>query len=226
MRIIATSIFLAVPSSAWAPMAGRPLLAPRASSVVSVLRATAIEATAALAASQAETLAAIRAALPDLAAKPSASWSAADGVSINGGAATLEAFDAPGPNNVAWLSALTVEGKVCSLTILNGPLSDVPHFASRCVVDDAAQTLSLFLDWRPRAYGAYEMRLEDGKQLWPAVLSKRPLGFGPHTCVRSPVAKQVARREPPAASFFPFFFPGTFPGPDVLGRVAFTYSGK
>jgi len=141
-------------------MTGRPLAAPRAASRVSNLKAK--EATAMLEASQAETLAAIQAALPDLAAKPDASWTPADGVVIGGGAATLQAFDAPGANNVAWLSALNVEGKINSLTILNGPLTDVPHFVSRSIVDDVAQTVSLSLDWRPREYGAYETRLEDG----------------------------------------------------------------
>ena len=162
MQTAAILACLAVPASAWVPVTSRALVAPRATTRVSNLKAK--EATAMLEASQAETLAAIQAALPDLAAKPDASWAPADGVVIGGDAATLQAFDAPGANNVAWLSALNVEGKINSLTILNGPLTDVPHFVSRCIIDDATQTFSFSLDWLPREYGAYETRLEDGER--------------------------------------------------------------
>ena len=131
-----------------------------------------------LAASQAKTVAAIREAIPDIAAKPAASWPADAGETVAGAPAVLEAFDGPGPPNLAWMSSLNVEGKLSSLTMLNGPLTDVPHFCSRCVLDEPAGTLSLFIDWRPRAYGAYELKKEDG----------------------------------------------SYPGPEELGRDAFTYS--
>lgn len=126
-------------------------------------------------------LASIRAAIPDLAPKPGASWRPEDGVVICGSpeAATLEAFDAPGKGNVAWLSSLHVPGRLSSLTVLNGPLTDVPHLVTRCVLKPDAGTLSVFVDWRPRAYGAYEMQQPDG----------------------------------------------SYPGPDVLGRDSFTFSG-
>lgn len=142
------------------------------------LHVTSADATSAFAESQAQTIAAIQAAVPELAPKTDASWTGADGVTIAGAPAVLEAFDAPGPPNVAWVSSLTVEGKLSSLTVFNGPLTDVPHLCSRAAVTETGE-LSLFIDWRPRAYGAYEMRKEDG----------------------------------------------TYPGPDVLGREAFTYSG-
>mmetsp|Transcript_1455 Transcript_1455/g.1954 ORF Transcript_1455/g.1954 Transcript_1455/m.1954 type:complete len:343 (+) Transcript_1455:119-1147(+) len=129
---------------------------------------------AAFEASQAESVNAIAAAIPDLAPKPDNSWT---GETIAGCQAKLDARDAPGPANIAWLSSLCVDTKISSLTIFNGPLTDVPHLISRCAVIN--DELSFFLDFRPRAYGAYEMIQPDG----------------------------------------------TYPGPDVLGRVAFEYSG-
>lgn len=144
---------------------------------LSALEATPAEAIASLEASQTASVNSIASAIPDLAAKPDQSW-APGSVSIGGCAATLDARDAPGPANIAWFSSLCIASKQSSLTIFNGPLTDVPHLLSRCaVVDDS--TLSFALDFRPRAYGAYEMRKEDG----------------------------------------------SYPGPDVLGRQAFEYSG-
>lgn len=129
---------------------------------------------ASLEASQAESVNAISAAIPDLALKPDHTWT---DETIEGCLARLDARDAPGPANIAWLSSLCVENKISSLTIFNGPLTDVPHLISRCAVVN--EELKFFLDFRPRAYGAYEMVQPDG----------------------------------------------SYPGPDVLGRVAFEYSG-
>ena len=142
----------------------------------STLGATASEAIATFDASQRVSVDAIAAAIPDLTNKPDCSW--VSGVSIAGCPTTLDARDAPGPANIAWLSSLCVSTKLSALTIFNGPLTDVPHLLSRCaVVGDS--TLSFALDFRPRAYGAYEMKQQDG----------------------------------------------SYPGPDVLGRQAFEYSG-
>lgn len=144
--------------------------------VASTLSATASEAVAIFDASQRASVNGIAAAIPDLITKPDCSW--VSGVSIAGFPATLDARDAPGPANIAWLSSLCVSTKMSALTIFNGPLTDVPHLLSRCaVVGDS--TLSFALDFRPRAYGAYEMKQQDG----------------------------------------------SYPGPDVLGRQAFEYSG-
>jgi hypothetical protein len=95
--------------------------------------------------------------IPDLTLKPSLSWSEGS-VMINGHAATLAAYDAPGSSNVAWLADLYVHGKISSLTIFNGPLTDVPHILSRCILDEQSQMLHLSIDIRPRAYGAYETK--------------------------------------------------------------------
>jgi len=117
--------------------------------------------------------------IPDLAKKSDASWTDDDKIEIGGKLATLDARDAPGPANVAWLSSLKVEDTLSSLTIFNGPLTNVPHLLFRCFVEDE-NTLKFDLDFRPRAYGAYEMKDEEGN----------------------------------------------YPGPDKLGRDAFTYSGN
>jgi hypothetical protein len=121
----------------------------------------------------------IASAIPDLALKPDLSWGPNDGITIGGNSAFLDGRDAAGASNVAWLANVKVENKLSSLTIFNGPLTSVPHLLSRCIINDDG-TMSFALDFRPRAYGAYEM-----------------------------VDAQ-----------------GNYPGPDVLGRNAFTYSGN
>jgi len=143
------------------------------------LSATATDAVAQLDVSQIKSVNEIAAAIPDLEAKADLSWGAGSGVSINNNPATLDARDAPGNSNIAWLSSVNVANSLSSLTIFNGPLTDVPHLLSRCVVNPD-NTLTFALDFRPRAYGAYEM-------------------------------KDAA---------------GNYPGPETLGRDAFTYSGN
>lgn len=144
-----------------------------------VLKATATDAIALLDSSQAATMNKIASSIPDLESKPDLSWDLSAGISLNGNPAVLDGRDAPGPANVAWCGAVSVANKMSSLTIFNGPLTDVPHLLSRCIVNDD-NTMSFVLDFRPRAYGAYEMKDASGN----------------------------------------------YPGPDVLGRDAFTYSGN
>jgi hypothetical protein len=143
---------------------------------LSPLALTSSEAIAALDSSQAISVNKIVSSIPDLECKPDLSWSDA---SVNGNSANLDGRDAPGPANIAWLANLIVANKMSSLTVFNGPLTDVPHLLSRCIVNDD-NTMSFALDFRPRANGAYEM-------------------------------KDAA---------------GNYPGPHILGREAFTYSGN
>lgn len=142
-----------------------------------VLGATASDAISTLEVSQATSINSIASKIPDLQPKPDFTWTSG-AVDIDGKSATLDARDAPGPANIAWFSAVCVDSKLSSLTIFNGPLTDCPHLVSRCAVvgDDQLQFTQ---DFRPRAYGAYEMKKPDG----------------------------------------------SYPGPDVLGRKSFEYSG-
>jgi len=166
----------AVPAPAPQPAAPAP--APVAAAPAAGGSAGADAAIATLSASQSSSMDKIASAIgPDLELKPDLSWAAE---TVGGAAATLDGREAPGANgNVAWLANVEIAGKMSSLTIFNGPLTDVPHILSRAVVVDGDK-IRFTLDIRPRAYGAYELR--------------------------------------DAA--------GNFPGPDVLGRDAFTYSGN
>jgi hypothetical protein len=110
---------------------------------------------AALATSQSTSVREILQNIPDLALKPSLSWNSGS-VMIAGRPASLAAYDAPGSANVAWLADVHVAGKISSLTVFNGPLTNVPHIVSRCILDGS--TLHLTIDIRPRAYGAYELK--------------------------------------------------------------------
>lgn len=137
------------------------------------LQATAIDAIASLSSSQAATVHKIASAIPDLEVKPNFCW---NGEAIAGSSATLDARDAPGPPNVGWLSALTVDSKLVSLTIFNGPLTDVPHLVSRCaMINDS--TMRLTIDFRPRAYGAYDMKREDGSFPGPDELGRQAFEY-------------------------------------------------
>lgn len=128
--------------------------------------------------SQGITVAKIAKSIPDLALKPDASQTFV--LSDSGCRVKLDASDAPGPANIAWLSDLCVESRLSCLTAYCGPLTNVPHLISRCSILPNGKTMNLFIDFRPRAYGAYEMR-------------------------------------DPAT--------GNYPGPDILGRKSFEYSG-
>ncbi len=145
------------------------------SSSSSSLPATAVDAIATLERSQAISVDAIVAEIPDLVSKPDFSWTLADGISVAGCTVTLDARDAPGPSNIAWLSSLCVASNLCSLTIFNGPLTDVPHLVSRCIVQ--GDSLSFVLDFRPRAYGAYELRKPDGSYPGPDELGRKSFEY-------------------------------------------------
>ena len=146
----------------------------------SSLSATPADAIATLAASQSASVDRIAAAMPGLTPNTELSWSAMDGVTVGGAPASLDGRECPGADgNVAWLSNLCVQGRLSGLTIFNGPLTNVPHLLSTCVIFGTDQ-IGFILDFRPRAYGAYEKRDEQGN----------------------------------------------YPGPDELGREAFTFSGN
>lgn len=142
----------------------------------SQLQATSAEAIATLASSQAATIQKIQAAIPDLEGKPDFTWTGSD-VLIESCPATLDARDANGPSNVAWLSSLCLDTKMSSLQIFNGPLNDVPHLVSRCVVLAGGDKMRLTIDFRPRAYGAYEMRKPDGSYPGPDDLGRKSFEY-------------------------------------------------
>lgn len=178
----ASSAEVAGASSAAAPAAAVPAAptpaAPAAPAPAGGSSASADGAIATLSASQSSSVDKIASTIgPDLELKPDLSWTAE---TVGGAAATLDGREAPGANgNVAWLANVEIASKMSSLTIFNGPLTDVPHILSRAVIVDGDK-IRLTVDIRPRAYGAYELRDADGN----------------------------------------------YPGPDVLGRDAFTYSGN
>lgn len=121
----------------------------------SALQATTTDAISKLDASQRITVDKIAASIPDLQPKLAESWTSE---TIAGRSpTTLDARDAPGPANVAWLASVCVPDTLSSLTIFVGPLTDVPHLLSRCTVDPAGDSMTLVVDYRPRAYGAYEL---------------------------------------------------------------------
>ncbi|KAL7535748.1 hypothetical protein ACHAWF_005256 [Thalassiosira exigua] len=137
--------------------------------------ASAIEA---LEASQTRIVADIASSISDLAVKPDQSIGpASSGFTVGGNAVKLQASDAPGPANVAWLSDLCVDATLSSLTIFNGPLTDVPHLISRCVVTDDGEGLDFFLDFRPRAYGAYDLRDAEGNYPGPDALGRKAFEY-------------------------------------------------
>jgi len=140
-----------------------------------VLQATPAEAIATLTSSQATTVQKIKTTIPDLEAKPDFVWKGND-VLVDSCPATLDALDAAGPSNVAWLSSLSVESKMSTLQIFNGPLNDVPHLMSRCVVI-GADKMRLTIDFRPRAYGAYEMKKPDGSYPGPDDLGRKSFEY-------------------------------------------------
>lgn len=146
----------AVPD-AWAPPPA-PAAVQAPPPVTQAVASTGSDPIATLEASQKQSVDTIAATIPDLSEKPDCTW---NGEPIAGVSATLDARDAPGPANIAWLASVTIPNKLSSLTIFNGPLTDVPHLLSRvAIVND--NTLQFTLDFRPRAYGAYELKDADG----------------------------------------------------------------
>lgn len=122
--------------------------------------------------SQASFVQTTKATIPDLEMKSDLSWSQEP---IGGARCTLDAYDAPGPANIAWLGSVFIPGKMSSLTIFNGPLTDVPHLLSRCLLD--GNQLQLALDFRPRAYGAYEMVDSQGNYPGPEELGRKAFEY-------------------------------------------------
>lgn len=130
-----------------------------------------------LSTSQQQTLSQIASSIPDLAPKPDLSYDASSGFTIGGNLVSLDARDAPGPANVAWLSSLCIDNTLSSLTIYNGPLTDVPHLVSRCAIVNGGANMHLYLDFRPRAYGAYDLRDADGNYPGPDTLGRKSFEY-------------------------------------------------
>ena len=130
---------------------------------------------AALQASQAQIVDRIKSSIPDLAWKSELCVSS--GFTIAGNTVKLDAYDAPGPANIAWMSDLSIDNILSSLTIYNGPLTYVPHLISRCVLTDNGSKLNFFLDFRPRAYGAYDLRDADGNYPGPETLGRKAFEY-------------------------------------------------
>jgi hypothetical protein len=159
-----------VPSPATPTTSAPPATVPSGSS-------SSTGGTDALKVSQASLVSKIASAIPELEVKRDFTWTESDGVSVAGGVATLDARDAPGPANVAWLSALDVSSTLSSLTIFNGPLTDVPHLVSRVYIDSNANKIRFTIDLKPRAYGAYEMKKADGTYPGPDELGRKSFEY-------------------------------------------------
>ena len=144
---------------------------PKCAFKLSALDATPADAIATLDNSQTATVNKIASSIPDLEAKPDLSWTATDAYTVGGNPALLDGRDAPGPANIAWLASVNIANKMSSLTIFNGPLTIVPHLLSRCIINDD-DTMSFDLDFRPRAYGAYEMKDAEGNYPGPETLGR------------------------------------------------------
>jgi hypothetical protein len=117
----------------------------------------------------------ICASIADLEIKADFCWNA--GETVGGHTATLTAMDAPGAANIAWLANLGITGQQCSLTIFNGPLTDVPHLQSSVALVDNGSQLHVRLDARPRAYGAYETVDASGNYPGPDELGRKAFEF-------------------------------------------------
>lgn len=169
MRDQGSSQSVQVETSAPAPSPVAASPAPVAST------ASSGDAISVLEASQAETISKISATISDLASKPDFTWSSTDSITVDGCVTTVDARDAPGPANIAWLAGVCVDSKMSSLTIFNGPLTGVPHLLSRCSI--VGDQLYFKLDFRPRCYGAYEMRREDGTYPGPDELGRKSFEY-------------------------------------------------
>ena len=172
-----TAAVVASPSPAAAAAAPSPAAATPAAAVSAVVGdMDETSAIVSMQTSQSKTVGEIASAIPDLAPKPDQSYELSDGFTVQGNSVSLQASDAPGPANIAWISDLCVDGKLSSLTIFNGPLKDVPHLISRCVITND-NTLNFFLDVRPRAYGAYDQMDSDGKYPGPETLGRKAFEY-------------------------------------------------
>ena len=163
-------------SSAVATPAPAPGTATSSSSSATPAAVSGGDPIAILEASQKASVDKIVAAIPDLSAHDLA-WPESAGMTIAGSPAIMDAYDAPGKANVAWLASVSVKGKMSSLTIFNGPLTDVPHLLSRCCLVDDGSSLIFSLDFRPRAYGAYEMVDAEGNYPGPEELGRKAFEY-------------------------------------------------
>ncbi len=77
--------------------------------------------------------------------------------SLGGASGGISSYEAPGKNNVAWCSALSLsDGDASALGSISGfvgPLSDVPHLLASCGVSDGG--IDLLIDFRPRSECGY-----------------------------------------------------------------------
>eukprot|EP00536_Pseudo-nitzschia_multiseries_P016097 jgi/Psemu1/44882/gm1.44882_g len=144
-------------------------------SVSTRLQVTPAEAITTLSTSQENIIRKIKSTIEDLEVKPDFTWKGNE-VTVDSSPVTLDALDAAGPSNIAWLSALCVDSKMSSLQVFNGPLNDVPHLVSRCVIV-GGDKMRLTIDFRPRAYGAYEMRRPDGSYPGPDELGRKSFEY-------------------------------------------------
>mmetsp|Transcript_23061 Transcript_23061/g.33875 ORF Transcript_23061/g.33875 Transcript_23061/m.33875 type:complete len:322 (+) Transcript_23061:162-1127(+) len=160
-------------TTAFSPMTPMKAATTARSSSTTTLSATPEQAIGYFELIQKATVDEIAATIPDLAIKPDLSWPS---TTIAGVEASLDGRDAPGPANIAWVSSLTVSSKLSSLTIFNGPLTDVPHLLSRAYVKEDGN-LYFDLDFRPRAYGAYELRDAEGNYPGPDTLGRKAFEY-------------------------------------------------
>lgn len=130
---------------------------------------------ASFAASQAKVVEKITGSIDDLTLETDEVSTSESGFTVDGKTVRLQGGEAPGGSNVAWLSDLSVEDKLSSLTIYNGPLTDVPHLVSRAAIKDGR--VNLFLDIRPRAYGAYDLRDKEGNYPGPEELGRKAFEY-------------------------------------------------
>jgi hypothetical protein len=96
--------------------------------------------------------------------------------------ATMQAWDAPGASNIAWLASVEIPGQLCSCTIFNGPLTDVPHILSRVACtsihnNNNPTMLEVAIDVRPRAYGGYELVDANGNYPGPEQLGRKAFEY-------------------------------------------------
>lgn len=162
---------VAPPTTVAPPAASVPVQQPQPAAPVASVVGGGGDAIATLETSQAATLNTIASMIPDLAPKPDFTWTA----TVDGCVTTVDARDAAGPANIAWMAGLCVESKISSLTIFNGPLTDVPHLVSQCICRD--DQLQFKLDFRPRSYGAYEMIRADGSYPGPDELGRKSFEY-------------------------------------------------
>jgi hypothetical protein len=119
--------------------------------------------------SQSSTIQEITSSIPSLTVQSDLSGD----IGIEHGGGQITGYEAPGADgNVAWMASVYIPNKLSSLTIFNGPLTNVPHLVSKCCVVDDGTMMSFTIDFRPRAYGAYEKRDSDGKYPGPEELGR------------------------------------------------------